>query len=823
MIGRKLSRYRITGELGAGGMGVVYRAHDEALDREVALKVLPPEFAAEPLRRERFEREARAAARLSHPGIVQIHDFGIVDGVAYTVSELVEGRSLRDVLAGRRLPWREAVTLGVQIAQALASAHANGVVHRDLKPENIMLDDRSRPKVLDFGLAQILAPPPAPAPAVEGDAPTVPATLLALTRDGTVLGTAGYMAPEQVRGVACDARTDVFALGCLLHELLTGRRAFQAATPAETMGAVLRDEPPPPSSSDPEIPPVVDRIIARCLAKRPSDRFSSAHDVALSLEAISDHRPGPRLKDGFPARRSRLVAAVAAAAVILVAVAALVFLVPGGESTGEGHAGPAPPASGPATGLGELDPELVAVMPLENRTGDPALDPLGLMAADWIAQRLAGTEVVRAVPVIGPLGPGLGPDAPQGMRDLADATGAGIVVSGAYYLLADTLRFHASVSDVIHGELIYSAEAAAPNALPMQGIDALQASLVSAVTMNTIGLPSRQEPPTFEAYREYIAGLESFGADYERAILHFRRALELAPDFVPARLRIATALMNQGRLAESQAEFERLEPHRHRMATPFLRGLPTCAWPTSVACAALHMLGRHDEELAWTAEAYEFCGESPMLHEIRLQALAALGRIEELERELEEVLASPAGVAAGGRLLAVAAQELRAHGHPEHAAGVAGRALRWRLEHGTSPRRLAEAHLLVGDPQAARRILEELAGRPPAGEEPEIDLLGLLGVAAARADDREAAQSLADRIAASRRPYLLGEDKYWRAAIAAGLGESKSAVELLRRAFTEGKQYGDEVHRDPYLEPLWDMPEFQRLLEPRDGPSTSGR
>jgi serine/threonine protein kinase/tetratricopeptide (TPR) repeat protein len=882
MIGRTLSHYRITAELGAGGMGVVYRAHDTVLDRDVALKVLPPEFATDPERRSRFEREARAAARLSHPGIMQIHDFGVEGDTAFAVGELLAGRNLREVLSERRLTWREAVGIGLQIAEALAAAHAAGVVHRDLKPENVMMNERGRIKVLDFGLARILEP-------VQGGdraEATTPMETVGLTREGAVLGTASYMAPEQVRGGPCDARTDVFALGCVLHELLTGRRAFRGTTLAATAGAVLRDEPPPASAFVADLPPSVERVVARCLKKRPADRFSSAHDVALALEAVSDSRPVVS-PDGPLRRRPRWLPAAAIAALLVAASAVVMLMLQTPQS--EQRAGE-PESQTRFNGAGvavadSLDPQLVAVMPLENRTGDPKLDVIGLMAADWISQGVARTDELRVVPVIGLLGPETGTGGTTSARDLAERTGAGIVVSGAYYLVADSLRFQATATDVVRGEMLYSAEAAAESARPQEAIGALRSALVGAiaVTANPYdpGWGGMSDPPSIDAYREYLAGLESFGADYEQAIVHFRRAMELDPDFIiyPT-VRIATALMNQGRYAEAAAEFERLGNKRQNMtaaerhvvdgfmaqldgrceqglvhmkaalreeprsfvlqyivglfdlytnrpgeavemmtrvsesAPPENQALPTCAWTASVACSALHMLGRHEDELAWLAGAFDACGNRPLLYRLRIQALAALGRTEDLERALEDLFALPGRAGSAGVALAVAARELRAHGYPEAGADMARRAVRWEREEGDDRVDLAEALLLAGENAEARSILRELP-ETDAGKDVDVDLLGLRGVAAARTGEPEAARQLLRRIDAVEQPYLLGRDAYWRAAVFAQLDEPDRAIESLRRAFAEGRTYGILWHRDPYLEPLWNLPEFGRLLEPK--------
>ena len=278
-----LGPYRILGKLGAGGMGEVYRAHDSRLDRDVAIKVLPPSVADDLERRARFEREAKAIAALSHPNILAIHDIGEAraDGrsLLYAVTELLEGETLRDHLTRGALPIRKAIETATHIARGLAAAHDRGIVHRDLKPENVFVLADGRVKILDFGLAKGLAKDPAAADAT--------ATAAAMTDPGTVMGTVGYMAPEQIRGQAVDARADLFALGALLYEMLSGQRAFRRETAAETMTAILREDPPELSASRADLPPALDRIARHCLEKNPAERFQTARDVAFALEAFS--------------------------------------------------------------------------------------------------------------------------------------------------------------------------------------------------------------------------------------------------------------------------------------------------------------------------------------------------------------------------------------------------------------------------------------------------------------------------------------------------------------------------------------------------------
>src|SRR5215469_16663427 len=256
--GTKLGPYEILSPLGAGGMGEVYRARDTRLERDVAIKVLPASYSADADRLRRFEQEARAASQLNHPNIVTVHDFGTLEGSPYVVQELLEGETLRQRIESGSLGTRKATEYGLEIAHGLAAAHDKGIVHRDLKPDNIFVTADGRVKILDFGLAKLLG-----SDAGAGAAGN-PRTTTLQTLPGVVMGTVGYMSPEQLRAQATDARSDNFSFGAILFEMLTGRRAFQRNTSAETMAAILKEEPPELSTSGKTVPPSLQRIADYC-------------------------------------------------------------------------------------------------------------------------------------------------------------------------------------------------------------------------------------------------------------------------------------------------------------------------------------------------------------------------------------------------------------------------------------------------------------------------------------------------------------------------------------------------------------------------------
>ena len=376
--GTRLGPYEIVAPAGAGGMGEVYRARDTRLDRTVAIKVLPEAFAADPSRLRRFEQESRSVAALNHPNILAIYDVGMNDGSPYLVMEYLEGKTLRERLNESALPVSRAVELAQQIARGLAAAHERGIVHRDLKPENIFLTRDGHAKLLDFGLAKPLAS--AADATVGGSSSTTP---------GVVLGTAGYMAPEQVRGENVDPRADIFSFGAVLYEMLGGKRAFNGDSSVEIMAAILKAEPP---EFDPaiKISPGLDRVVRHCLEKNPADRFQSARDLTFALGALSgsDVSSAQRALPGFPSQSRWLPWGIAALACISVVVLALVLGLHGNSARRMQFA---IPVQGEVAYFAiSADGEMLAYVSPDEKTG------IGVLyiqrVGDASATRLDGTE-----------------------------------------------------------------------------------------------------------------------------------------------------------------------------------------------------------------------------------------------------------------------------------------------------------------------------------------------------------------------------------------------------------------------------------------------
>jgi serine/threonine protein kinase/tetratricopeptide (TPR) repeat protein len=489
--GTRLAQYEIRGRLGAGGMGEVYRAHDGRLDRPVAIKVLTSHLAEDPEMRARFEREARAVAALSHPSILSIHELALVGDLPFAVMELLEGESLRERIGRGPVPWRVAVELGAQAAEGLAAAHAKGIVHRDIKPENLFVLNDGRLKVLDFGLARSMAATP---PDVVHTAPVV-------TQPGTLLGSIGYMAPEQVLGEAAGPAADIFALGCVIYEMVTGLRVFARDTPADSIAAILHASPPPMADRASDVPASLERVVAHCLAKAPSGRFSSARDVASALRALAVESA---VSSTVPTRARK-----------------------------------------PRTSV-----RSVAVLPFTN-SGAPEADYLADGLTEAVINSLAQVPRLRIVPrstVFQYKGRDLD------LMGIALALNVRSLVTGRVVARAETLTVQAELIDTATAAQVWGHQYrhAMSDVLAIE--EEIAKHITEALSLRLSGEQrkrlKRRSTADTEAYHEYLRGRHQWGrwsADgFARAIEHFERAIDRDPAFALAWTGLADALIVAG-------------------------------------------------------------------------------------------------------------------------------------------------------------------------------------------------------------------------------------------------------------------------------------
>jgi len=520
--GPKLGPYEILTPLGAGGMGEVYRGRDTRLGRDVAIKVLPAEVASRADALARFERETKAVAALSHPNILAIHDVGREGSVVFAVMELLEGETIRRRLSRETLSEPKVLEIGSGIAEGLSAAHSRGIVHRDLKPENVFLTAEGRVKILDFGLAWVEQPvvPDEAASAV----PTTPAP----TSPGTILGTVGYMSPEQIRGAPADQRSDIFALGCVLHEMAYGRRAFARATTAETLAAILRDPPDAVPASDRRLSPGAARVIARCLEKSPEERFQSARDLAFALKEIASV---PTVRPDLPARRMGCRGRWVAASTAVVVVAGLAF-----AWVAFRHR----PASR-STGVRAL-----AVLPFENLAGEATQSSLADAMTESLITRLGQASALRVIArraVAGLAG------TKEPVTKIGRSLDVDALVTGAVQKAGGQLRVSVQVVDVSTGSQLWSSAFAQTGGDLFALQDRVSRGVLAAlkVPLTPAEEKSLRTAPTsnLEAYDSYVRGKLSVrrenAKDNAAAIKQLEKAVALDPAFAAAHAELAHA------------------------------------------------------------------------------------------------------------------------------------------------------------------------------------------------------------------------------------------------------------------------------------------
>jgi serine/threonine protein kinase/DNA-binding SARP family transcriptional activator/tetratricopeptide (TPR) repeat protein len=836
--------YRIERELGAGGMAVVYLAHDARHERKVAVKIMHSELAAT-VGVSRFLREIKIAAKLTHPHIVPLYDSGSADGRLFYVMPYIAGESLRERLMREgQLPVHVALRIAREVAGALTHAHSFGIVHRDIKPENILLSG-GHALVADFGIAHAVSE-------AGGNR---------LTKSGMFVGTPPYMSPEQGSGTdEFDGRSDIYSLGCVLYEMLAGEPPFTGPTSESIARQHLITAPRPITDLRPTVPDHVAAAISRSLAKAPADRYGVAAQFAEALESSDAVPPTRRARW----RRPRVLVATAAALLAVIAVAVIAIL---SQDV-------------------QLDRNRVVVLPFDNRTGDSTLDLLGSMAADWITQGLQEVQVIEVVPTAtsvesGPAIVGLeGLSEVSAARLASEATGAGTVVAGAFYRRGDSLEFQTQVIDAGRDRL---ARAMVPVtglvADPASILDTLRGRAVVTVAAELdrrlmISRPS-SPPPSLEAYRLYLEGQRTF-YDFpprmREALAYFYRAVAIDSTFTDPRFFLVFAHSNLGEQHEADSNAQLLIPFRSRFSEyqratldwqlAMLRGdraaaleaararggqadagveafrfnrpheaiellVPVRDWPDfgfnyfklNTLMEAYHVVGNYRSELAEARNAREDFAERMMMLMNEVRALAALGRLDEVDRGLDESLLLPAeGFFDAATVLIRTGGELRAHGHRAASLRVAERAVDWFEARSANltdnvgfKSGFAQALYLAERFEDARTLFEELATLMPSN----LQFQGFLGVLAARRGERDQAIRISESLVGMADRYDFGRDLYWQACVAAQLNELDRAMVLLREAYARGRMFEIILHTDMDLEPLHGYPPYEEFIKPQ--------
>jgi len=716
-------RYQIIEELGTGGMGKVYRAVDKKLNEEVAIKLIRPEIASDSKTLERFSQELKIARKIVHKNVGRMYEL-MEDGQAHFITmEFISGQDLRGLIRqSGQLAAGTAVSIAKQVCQGLSEAHRLGVVHRDLKPSNIMIDREGQARIMDFGIARSL----------KGKG---------ITGEGVVVGTPEYMSPEQVEGKEADQRADIYSLGIILYEMVTGRVPFEGDTPFSIAYKHKHEAPVEPRKFNPQLPDDLNRVILRCMEKDREKRYQTAEELRADLEKIErgasaapERAPAARkpltskqITVTFSLRKLLVPALVALAVVALAAVAFVIFR-----------------KSAPG-----LDSNLVVVAVFENQTGDASLDSLGRMASDWISQGLSRIDTIKVVPTMSVAQPSpmaspksetRPPLAP--LQALAEDTGAGKVVSGTYYLAGGELQFLSSITDTKKRKLILSLEPVKGSLTDrMNIIEKLRQRVMGALAPGSVFTIAGARPPSYEAYQEFVSGMSSFGSNYAQAIGHFEKAVELDPGFMPAYQWLASSYRNMGRWdkavsilgfmdqnrdkltpegasfldylkAQSQGKHEevlralyqlqRLAPrealfifaaalneigiNKPRLALDRLErtkipeawlNVAPGTWWFSHWCRAHHFLGNYKKELEVVRRARKYFPDALTLMAVEARALAARGEIEEVKKVLDESLLSRSSLGTAGGVMLAAARELRVRGYQEAFKDMAGRAVEW--------------------------------------------------------------------------------------------------------------------------------------------------
>jgi TolB-like protein len=826
--GTRLGAYEVIALLGAGGMGEVYRAHDTNLRRDVAIKVLPDALSADPDRVARFEREAHAIAALSHPNILAIHDFCNQDGIRYAVTELLEGWTLRDVLRSGPLTPPKAIAIATQIARGLEAAHGRGIVHRDLKPDNVFVQNDRHVKILDFGLAKSAGP----TGTHSDQANTVTADAIGA---GAVLGTVGYMAPEQVRGEAVDHRADMFALGCVLYEMLAGRRAFRGDSSIDTLHATLHDDPPDVATLA-VVPPSLARILTRCIEKQPANRFQSAADLRFALEAISG--PPERIASlTLPARRSVPLLRMALAVVTIALTASGWWYWRAGGSSR--------PMAVTSQARG------VAVLPFENLgAADQAYFAAGV--TEEVALQLAKVSSLR---VIGRAATSRYPAAAAELPKLARELAVGAVLTGSVRQSGPQVRVTVHLLAAPDGETIWSEQydRTVANIFDAQSDIALRVARALQVSLapeerTRIQRPSTENADAYELYaqqqrfslraeeqnqqgidllrkaigldprfalayavlaqRLVLSGNNVTGrADYLRAVEAAEKAVQLDPFLSRAHHALGMALNRLGRIDDARLSMQRA-----------IEADPNATSPLSDLSLYETTAGRLDHGLYWAMRMWPLVPNVPnSYYHVAIPLLFLDNAVAERWLAAAAARFKPDDPAGGERISRMQAIAAMFRGDWVRAVALARDSVRARPAVTSSHHMLAEMATYAGTADAEALVDKQLQQAPEArGVLSGITPRTLRAYLYIRASRPERARPLLETVLdINRKAQDDGDRRSWfeTSAVHALLGNHEAAVAAWERVVGQGFPNATVDIYHPLLAPIKDDPRFIAALD----------
>ncbi|HTO85907.1 MAG TPA: protein kinase [Thermoanaerobaculia bacterium] len=790
--GTRLGPYEILTRIGAGGMGEVYRARDTRLGREVAIKVLPAEFSEDPERLKRFEQEARAASALNHPNIISVHDVGREGATSYIAMELVEGQSLRELLATGVPPLPKALGIAAQVADGLAKAHSAGIVHRDLKPENVMVSKDGFAKILDFGLAKSTRPGSDNAP--QSDIPTATAA----TEPGIALGTIGYMSPEQVRGLPVDSRSDIFSFGAILYEVLTGRRAFRGASPADTLSAILKEEPPQLSRGGAEVPPALERVVRRCLEKNREERFESARDLAFALREAGNLSM-PSQEPRAPARRrSRRLPVWSLALLGAAALLAVLFA---------GDVGGLRRRLWRGATAARIDS--IAVLPLANLSGDPQQEYFADGMTEELISDLAKISALRVTSRTSVM---RYKSSSKSLPEIAKDLGVEAVVEGSVTRAGSQVKITAQLIDAASDRHLWadSFQRELKDVLALQGevARAIAREIGVRLTPQERSRLADQKTVNPEAYEAYLKGqyhlFRRTATDALKSLEYFREAVQKQPDYALAYAAIAGAYETAAGSAQGALPPKEAFPKAKAAALRAAELDPTLGEPYASLAWSSFVFDRD-----WTTaenqfqRALQLNTNYPIAHENYAMFLTRMGRFEEATREItraQELDPVSLGVnTMMGIALSLARRDDEAIGWFRRVLDMDPNFVRAHFGLG-----LALVHKKRYDEAIAElRKAVELSG-DGAGQ------LAALGYAYAAASRRAEALQIVEKLKErSREQYV---PPAMVAGVLSSLGEKDQALAWLEKALDERDPWLTSLKVEPMYDALRSDPRFVDLL-----------